>query len=344
MRRKNALSPFFEEDTSLRTLRFDEDAELDTETDLFLRPFVLSGREAILGLGLSVGIHVAIVLLALLPFFSMPHAGEQPSCITASLVSLVGNGNGTGAVQNGAEGAKGFAGEFESGPAGTSRTFVDQPSDDAGKETVEIQHRPECSLLERPSLVRRRAAASKDKKAASTELDTTPESHSNAVSDIPDASSNSIATSYQVQPAPRGAGTTGECDRASGSERDGTSREWTGSGHSGGGGASSAGAGSAPGEFNLKQVDQPPSPIRKVEPEFPLLARQMGTGGRVVVKFLVKADGNVSRISVVEADPGGIFEQSALNAVCRWRFKPGRFRGDAVATWVVLPIQFRFLR
>ena len=98
------------------------------------------------------------------------------------------------------------------------------------------------------------------------------------------------------------------------------------------------------GEFSLKQVDQPPTPTRKIEPEFPLAARRLGIGGKVVVKFLVKADGNVARASIIEADPKEIFEESALEAVKEWQFNPGRFHGEAVATWVVLPIQFRLTR
>lgn len=98
------------------------------------------------------------------------------------------------------------------------------------------------------------------------------------------------------------------------------------------------------GEFSLKQVDQPPVPTRRIDPEFPLAARRLGIGGKVIVKFLVKADGNVARAAVVEAEPKEIFEESALEAVREWRFNPGRFHGEAVATWVVLPIQFRLTR
>jgi protein TonB len=43
----------------------------------------------------------------------------------------------------------------------------------------------------------------------------------------------------------------------------------------------------------------------------------------------------------VESNPQGYFEQSALEAIRHWRFKPGIYRGKAVATWVTLPIQFR---
>lgn len=94
----------------------------------------------------------------------------------------------------------------------------------------------------------------------------------------------------------------------------------------------------------MGQVDAPPSPLRKVHPEFPLAARQRGISGKVVVKFLVKIDGSVAKASVVEAMPQGIFEQSVLEAINKWKFHPGRYRGNAVATWMVLPIQFRLTR
>jgi protein TonB len=58
----------------------------------------------------------------------------------------------------------------------------------------------------------------------------------------------------------------------------------------------------------------------------------------------VKADGSVARAAVVEAAPKEIFEENALKAVREWQFNPGRFHGEAVATWVVVPIQFRLTR
>ncbi len=67
----------------------------------------------------------------------------------------------------------------------------------------------------------------------------------------------------------------------------------------------------------------------------------MGISGRVVLRFLVKTDGKVAKARVIEAEPRGVFEQSAMEAIDKWRFKPGRYRGNAVATWVELPIRFR---
>ena len=88
-------------------------------------------------------------------------------------------------------------------------------------------------------------------------------------------------------------------------------------------------------------MDKIPQPLHRVEPLYPQRARKQGICGKVVLRFLVEADGHVSRPSILEANPVGYFEQSALDAIRHWRFKPGVFRGRAVATWVVLPVQFQ---
>lgn len=115
-------------------------------------------------------------------------------------------------------------------------------------------------------------------------------------------------------------------------------------GNGSGAGGASAGKGGKGGEFNLKQVDQPPVPIKKVDPEFPPAARRLGVSGSVMIKFLVKADGSVIKASILEANPEGLFDQSALDAIRKWLFTPGIYQGKAVATWVILPVQFRLSR
>ncbi|MEN6440476.1 MAG: TonB family protein, partial [Syntrophobacter sp.] len=95
------------------------------------------------------------------------------------------------------------------------------------------------------------------------------------------------------------------------------------------------------GEFDISRVDQVPRVLKKIEPVYPGRARTLEICGKVVVRFLVEPDGRVSKPSVVEAHPAGYFEQSTLDAIRQWRFKPGSFRGHTVATWVTLPVQFR---
>ncbi|MFP5212613.1 MAG: TonB family protein [Acidobacteriota bacterium] len=104
---------------------------------------------------------------------------------------------------------------------------------------------------------------------------------------------------------------------------------------------SGGGLGSMPAEFQLNQVDQAPVVVEKVEPDYPFGARRQKVTGRVMVKFLVDPRGQVKNISIVKAEPTGIFENSAIEAIGKWRFKPGYYKGQAVSTWVILPIQFK---
>ena len=62
--------------------------------------------------------------------------------------------------------------------------------------------------------------------------------------------------------------------------------------------------------------------VRYVPPEFPLPARQKAMSGWVDVQFLVRTDGSVSDIAVVGAQPAGVFEQPATDAVRKWRYRP----------------------
>jgi protein TonB len=59
-----------------------------------------------------------------------------------------------------------------------------------------------------------------------------------------------------------------------------------------------------------------------VPPDFPQAARQRSMDGWVDVQFSVKTDGSVGDIAVVGAEPVGVFEQSATEAVRKWRYRP----------------------
>lgn len=59
-----------------------------------------------------------------------------------------------------------------------------------------------------------------------------------------------------------------------------------------------------------------------VAPKFPDIARQRGIDGWVDVQFTVGTDGSVSDAAVIGAQPAGVFEKAALDAVRRWRYQP----------------------
>lgn len=94
-------------------------------------------------------------------------------------------------------------------------------------------------------------------------------------------------------------------------------------------------------EFDLSQVDSQPQPIGRVNPVYPYAARQKNLQGVVIVRFLVDAEGRVTKASVVEASPAQVFDQAALDAVRKWRFAPARLDGERVATWMSVPIRFK---
>jgi protein TonB len=105
------------------------------------------------------------------------------------------------------------------------------------------------------------------------------------------------------------------------------------------GGRAGAPAGTGRG-FELSQVDTAPRLTRRFEPEYPYSARSRNLSGTVTVRFLVQEDGTVDELSVLSAEPAGVFESSVLKAVRRWRFTPGMRGGRPAPTWVVLPVRF----
>jgi TonB family protein len=79
---------------------------------------------------------------------------------------------------------------------------------------------------------------------------------------------------------------------------------------------------------------------RNADPEYPALARERGTSGWVDVEFTVRSDGTVSDITVAGAEPAGVFEQSALSAVRKWRYEPILRNGQPVDQRAKLRIRF----
>lgn len=69
-------------------------------------------------------------------------------------------------------------------------------------------------------------------------------------------------------------------------------------------------------------------PITKVQAVYPRRAMQRGIQGYVIVEFTVNKVGAVVDPVVVEASPQGIFEQAALDAVVKFKYKPRVINGE----------------
>lgn len=60
----------------------------------------------------------------------------------------------------------------------------------------------------------------------------------------------------------------------------------------------------------------------------------------MVLKFVVSAEGTAEEIEVYAADPEGIFEKSAIDALKKYQFSPAMKDGKHVDTIVKIPIAF----
>lgn len=87
-------------------------------------------------------------------------------------------------------------------------------------------------------------------------------------------------------------------------------------------------------------VDERPSVLRGVVPEYPFQARRMRQEGRVLVRVVVDEQGSPVTALVQEAKPAGVFDQAALGAAKRFRFLPGKIAGRRVVTAVLIPFEF----
>ena len=92
--------------------------------------------------------------------------------------------------------------------------------------------------------------------------------------------------------------------------------------------------------FDLANLDQPPVVRVAVKPIFPYEMSRAGINGKVVVGFIVDAEGNVKDPYVISSTRRE-FEAESLRAITRYKFKPGRKNGVAVSTRnVSLPFLF----
>ncbi len=83
------------------------------------------------------------------------------------------------------------------------------------------------------------------------------------------------------------------------------------------------------GGLSLDSADGDYLPIVKVAPIYPRRAQSRGIEGYVIVEFTVTKNGSVRDPIVVEAKPEGIFDQAAIDAALKFKYKPRVVDGDA---------------
>ena len=73
--------------------------------------------------------------------------------------------------------------------------------------------------------------------------------------------------------------------------------------------------------------------ISRINPIYPRKAKLRNKEGFVQLQFHISQEGRVSNAVVIKADPKGYFENSAIRAINKWRFKPSHSEKDATITF-----------
>ncbi len=84
------------------------------------------------------------------------------------------------------------------------------------------------------------------------------------------------------------------------------------------------------GGLSLDSGDGDYLPIVKVAAVYPRRAQSRGIEGFVIVEFVVTKTGAVSQAIVVKAEPEGVFDRAALDAVAKFKYKPRVVDGVAM--------------
>ncbi|HXA79864.1 MAG TPA: TonB family protein, partial [Opitutaceae bacterium] len=92
--------------------------------------------------------------------------------------------------------------------------------------------------------------------------------------------------------------------------------------------------------LRLAAQDVLPRVLYQENPVYPVAMRRAGMRGDVRVRFVLDTEGRVRNPFVISSTNPG-FNQSAIDAVLKWRFEPGIKKGVPVNTRMEVPIVFQ---
>jgi periplasmic protein TonB len=101
-----------------------------------------------------------------------------------------------------------------------------------------------------------------------------------------------------------------------------------------------SGGGTGGGPYRPGSGITPPSLLREVKPDYTEEARRRGIAGDVVVEIVVRSDGSVGDVRLLQRLGYGL-DQRAVEAVRQWRFSPARRYGTPVDVIVEVAVEFK---
>jgi periplasmic protein TonB len=91
--------------------------------------------------------------------------------------------------------------------------------------------------------------------------------------------------------------------------------------------------------FDVSELQKRPEPVAQAAPVYPPELRKARIGGLVTLVFVLSEDGRAEDIRV-ENSTRPEFEMPSLDAVRKWRFRPGQKDGRPVRTYIRYPLRF----
>src|SRR5207247_10988145 len=101
-----------------------------------------------------------------------------------------------------------------------------------------------------------------------------------------------------------------------------------------------SGGGTGGGPYRPGSGIDPPRLLREVRADYTEEARQKGLAGDVVLEIVVRRDGSVGDVKVLQGLPAGLNER-AVQAVRQWRFSPAHRQGVPVDVIVEVSVEFK---
>jgi len=85
----------------------------------------------------------------------------------------------------------------------------------------------------------------------------------------------------------------------------------------------------------------PPVCIHKPTPEFPDMAALARAPGKVILHAVIDREGDVTEIEIIDVTiPDLGYSDAAIEAVSRWRYRPGELRGVPVSVRLTVAVEF----
>jgi TonB family protein len=101
-----------------------------------------------------------------------------------------------------------------------------------------------------------------------------------------------------------------------------------------------SGGGTGGGPYRPGSGIEPPRLVREVRADYTEDARQRGLVGDVVLEIVVRRDGTVGDVKILQGLAGGLNDR-AVQAVRQWRFTPARRQGIPVDVVVEVALEFK---